>query len=213
MKILILVHCFTILLISPAVIAQGKPDGAISPERAIQQANQAANTRHAFRGSAMPDGLAFQTILHKVSNRWGGVPWRTVHKIKYGMQFDSDEEAWAFIAILDDEHAKLSRTFLEARDTVLCHSKVARTKQQMFREVNSLKDMGIDLSAAAYDEFLVSLSSDYADRFDAWIQDGKRGASAYYFQAESSLAVQGKMPLAYYQDECFKIDQKLKHAQ
>jgi hypothetical protein len=175
--------------------------------------HQADKVRYQFHESEVPDGVVFQSLLARVSDRYGGDSERTMRRVRNYMEFASDEEVLAFISLLDEKQKRLSTTKLQAARSIICHSDPDRTEQQMYRDVDTLSDIGISLSNYHYDEFLDSLDPEHSAKFSAWVEETKGGYQYYVFKAEESLRDRGQNPAAFYQDECSQIEERLRAVQ
>ena len=172
--------------------------------------HQADKVRHQYYEAEVPDGVVFQSLLTRVSDRYGGDTERTVRKVKNKMDFATDAETRRFISVLDEQQKHWSVSKLSARSAVICHSDPRRTKDQMFRDVDALSDISIPLANHSYDRFVASLDAQLAAKFSAWVTETKGGYQYYVFKAESALKEWEDNPATYYQEECSRIEGKLR---
>lgn len=179
-------------------------------EEIAKKKHQAEMIRHKYVDSDVPDGIVFQSLIGRISSRYGGDHERTVRKVKNSMKFISDEEALSFISLIDEQQKRLRTTQLRTKQSMMCSLGSEKTKQDMFRDVDKLSDLKMSSSEKAYRKFLRSLDSPVAEPFAAWIEKTKGGFQYIIFEAEVTLKEKGKQPLAYYQNECAKATQRMR---
>lgn len=172
--------------------------------------HQAEMIRHNYLESDVPDGIVFQSLIGRISFRYGVDHERTVWRVKNSMRFVSDEEALSFILLIDEQQKRLRTTQLQTKQSMMCKLDSEKTKQGMFRDVDKLADVKMSSAEKAYRKFLRSLDSQIAESFSAWIEKTKGGFQYIVFKAEAALEEKGKHPLAYYQVECTKTMQELR---
>ena len=184
-------------------------EGAKQISEATQQEfttrlHQQEMIRHTYVDSDVPDGIVFQSLVKRVSARYGGDEERTLRIVRHSMGFSSDEETLSFVALIDEQQKKLRTTQLQNKLSIMCDLESEKTKQVMFHDVDMLADLKISSSDEAYRAFSRSLDAQTAQSFTAWVEKTKKGFQYTVFKAESALQEKGESPLAFYQIECAK---------
>ena len=169
----------------------------------------AVELKVSYRGDNTPDGIIFQSLIRRIASGYQSNPDRTLMKVKMQMAIESDDEAVDFIRLLETAHQKLSKAKTQASHTFICGAQPGRTKSELFRDLDTLTSVEIDLTAVAYDDFSASLDPDTASNLDNWIQDTKSGFSYYVPSAEQVTEKMGVNALAHYRDRCIRLEQKL----
>lgn len=179
-------------------------------EEFAKKKHQAEMIRHSYLDSDVPDGIVFQSLIGRISSRYGGDHERTVRKVKNSMSFVNDEETLSFILLIDEQQKRLRTTQLQSKQSKMCNLKSEKTKKDMFRDVEKLADLKMSSAENAYRKFLRSLDSQVGESFSAWIEKTKQGFQYTVFKAEATLDEKGKYPLAYYQIECAETMEKMR---
>ena len=162
-----------------------------------------------YRGDDTPDGIIFQSLIRRVTSGYQTDPDRALRKVKREMAVESDDNALKFIRLLEIEHKKLSEAKIRAEHTFICSAQPGRKKSELFRDLDTLTGVEIELAAFAYDEFSASLSPDKSFNLDNWIQETKAGFRYFVTSAEQMTEKMGLDAVTHYEDKCIKIEQKL----
>lgn len=216
------IHSARVLAMSMGVLLIGSyadeafSDNTLEPlpdigEERLRQ--QASKIRIQYEGAETPDSVMFQSLVRRISERYVVDPERTIRKVRVNMKLDGDEEAVAFILVLQQEYKSLSSTKLKARKSILCNADPNRTREQLFGDVDATSDIELTLAASAHDEFIASLDPEYARKFSEWLDESKQGYHYYVFRAEASLESSTDDPITYYRDKCVQIESKLRTVQ
>ena len=163
----------------------------------------------AYRGDNTPDGIIFQSLIRRMTSGYHSDPDRALKKVKRKMAIESDDDAVEFIRLLEMEHKKLSKAKTQAKHTFICGAQPGRKKSELFRDLDTLTSVEIDLAAVAYDQFSASLNPDKSSNLHNWIQETKAGFQYYVPSAEQITEKMGLDAVTHYRDQCIKIEQKL----